>query len=217
MYKSSLSPGLMKLTMEVSVESVEEVIACAIENGYMHAFVRALFFGTGMKSPTIVTLPLHPGLREFRTLDDFLVCVYVSQWNVTGFNTHPFTIFFGEPGTPAPINDLVLSELVIDKYSMASQFRGNLLIVKHVRAESFNRTYDIIDISLGDYVLLKPIVEWLIDNDFKAAGCRYHYPPVMKLSMPLLHSPSSFNMKIPCVKAYLNEDVAAVLFANVGP
>ncbi|KAH7875951.1 uncharacterized protein C8R40DRAFT_1069134 [Lentinula edodes] len=206
------------------------------QNGYMHAFVRALFFGTGMNSPRIVTLPLRPGLREYRTLDDFLVRVYVSRWNITGFNkcsigrcyidrfppdshsllSHPFTIFYGEPGTPAPINDLVLKELVMDKYSMASQFRGNLLIVKHVRAHSFDRRYDMIDVSLADYVLLKPIVEWLIDNDFKCTGSTYHYPPVTKLAMPMPHSHSSFNMKIPCVVAYSNLDVARVLFSYVG-
>ncbi|GAW00964.1 hypothetical protein LENED_002526 [Lentinula edodes] len=214
----------MKLTTDASVETVEAVIACAMENGYMHAFVRGLFFGTGMNSPRIVTLPLHPGLREFRTLDDFLVRVYVSRWNVTGFNdcsigrcyidrfppdsrsllTHPFTIFYGEPGTPAPINDLVLKELVMDKYSMASQFRGNLLIVKHARAHSYDRRYDMIDVTLGDYVLLKPIVEWLIDNDFKSTGSTYYYPPVTKLAMPMPHSRSSFNMKIPRVSRDLS-------------
>ncbi|KAJ4492152.1 hypothetical protein C8J55DRAFT_556590 [Lentinula edodes] len=172
----------MSLTTEGDINRVEVEIADAVSAGYIHSYIKGMLLGTGIHRPQIVTVPLRPGLRSYRSLDDLLVCVYVARWNRSGMNSnsigrchitqfpsnsrcllsHPSTFFYSEPGTPAPVNTFINSGMVKDQAGFPVLHYGNILVVKHARAESTDPVFDIIDITEGDYVLLKPVLEWYI-------------------------------------------------------
>ncbi|KAJ3919781.1 hypothetical protein F5877DRAFT_66305 [Lentinula edodes] len=89
-----------------------------------------------------------------------------------------------------PVDDLLvrtflLKDMVMDKFCSSSLFCGNLLVVKHSRVTSFEPNFDLTDITLEDYSLVKPIMEWLVEGVPTASSSVYPYPPVTRLRMPL--------------------------------
>ncbi|KAJ3932278.1 MAG: hypothetical protein NXY57DRAFT_1003734 [Lentinula lateritia] len=55
-----------------------------LHQGYAFGYWHTL----GIHRPRIVTVPLRPGLRSYRSLDDLLVRVYVARWNRSGMNSN---------------------------------------------------------------------------------------------------------------------------------
>ncbi|KAJ3884239.1 hypothetical protein GG344DRAFT_71493 [Lentinula edodes] len=132
----------MSLTTDCDIDRAEREILDAVSAGYIHSYVKGILLGTGLLTPQIVTVPLRPGLHSYRSLDDLFVRM------------------------PLPVNLLIGGGVVMDQPRSPLLHHGNILIIKHAKVQTPTPVFDILDITQGDYVLIKPILECRVNTEF---------------------------------------------------